>query len=193
VRLSEIEMAQESLEHAAHEHAHGTVPHAKKAAIVIATLAACLAICETAAKDAQTAVLTQHIAASDTWGQYQGKSGRRATLNATAAILSSLPDASDPAVAKRIAEASANADRMQSEPSKDGMEQLAVRAHDQEHVRDHEQHRHHGLEIASGGLQLSIVLVSVSVVTGIGAFLVGGGLLGVAAAVYGLLASFSVV
>jgi len=82
---------------------------------------------------------------------------------------------------------------MQSEPGKDGMEQLAVRAHDQEHVRDHEQHRHHGLEIASGGLQLSIVLVSVSVVTGIGAFLVGGGLLGVAAAVYGLLASFSVV
>jgi len=191
--LSEIEMAQGSLEHAAHEQAHGTVPHAKKAAIVIATLAACLAICETAAKDAQTAVLTQHIAASDTWGQYQGKSGRRATLNATVAILSSLPDASDPAVAKRIAEASANADRMQSEPGKDGMEQLAVRAHDQEHVRDHEQHRHHGLEIASGGLQLSIVLVSVSVVTGIGAFLVGGGLLGVAAAVYGLLASFSVV
>jgi len=35
--------------------------------------------------------------------------------------------------------------------------------------------------------------VSVSVVTGIGAFLVGGGLLGVAAAVYGLLASFSIV
>ena len=185
VRLSEIEMAQESLEHEALEHAHGTVPHAKKAAIVIATLAACLAICETAAKDAQTAVLTQHIAASDTWGQYQGKSGRRATLNATVAILSSLPDASDPAVAKRIAEAGANADRVQSEPGKDGMEQLAV--------RDHEQHRHHGLEIASGGLQLSIVLVSVSVVTGIGAFLVGGGLLGVAAAVYGLLASFSVV
>lgn len=137
---------------AAHERAHGTVPHAKKAAIVIATLAACLAICETVTKDAQTAVLTQHIAASDTCGQYQGKSGRRATLNATVAILSSLPDASDPAVAKRIAKAGANADRMQFEPGKDGTEQLAVRAHDQEHVCDHEQHRHHGLEIASGGL-----------------------------------------
>jgi hypothetical protein len=46
--MSEIEMAQEDIEHAAHEHAHGGVPHAKKAAIVIATLAACLAICETA-------------------------------------------------------------------------------------------------------------------------------------------------
>jgi hypothetical protein len=189
--MSEIEMAQEGIEHAAHEHAHGGVPHAKKAAIVIATLAACLAICETAAKDAQTAVLTHHIAASDTWAQYQGKAGRRTTFNTAADILSSLPDASDPAVAKRIADTVANADRIRSEPGKDGMDQLAALAHDQEHVRDHEEHRHHGLEIASGGLQLSIVLVSVSIVTGVGALLVGGGLLGAAAAIYGLLAAIS--
>jgi len=189
--MSEIEMAQESLEHAAHEHAHGGVPHAKKAAILIAMLAACLAVCETAAKDAQTAVLTHHIAASDTWAQYQGKSGRRATFNATADILSSLPGAADPAVAKRIADTIANAERIRSEPGKDGMDQLAALAHDQEHARDHEEHRHHGLEIASGGLQLSIVLVSVSVVTGVSVLLIGGGLLGAAAAVYGLLAAIS--
>jgi Domain of unknown function (DUF4337) len=71
------------------------------------------------------------------------------------------------------------------------MDQLAALAHDQEHVRDHEEHRHHRLEIASGGLQLSIVLVSVSIVTGVGALLVGGGLLGAAAAIYGLLAAIS--
>ena len=190
--MSEMEMAQEGLEHAADEHAHGGVPHAKKAAIVIAGLAVCLAICETAAKDAQTAFLTHHVAASDIWAQYQGKSGRRATLDATVDILSSLPDASGPAVAKRIADAHADADRMRSEPGKDGMEQLAAHAQDQEHDRDHEGHRHHGLEIASGGLQLSIVLVSVSVVTGMVALLIGGGLLGAAAAAYGLLASFSI-
>ena len=189
--MSEIEMAQEGMEHAAHEHAHGGVPHAKKAAVVIATLAACLAVCETAAKDAQTAVLTHHIAASDTWTQYQGKAGRRATFNATADILSSLPGASDPTVAKRIADAVANAERIRNEPGKDGMEQLAALAQGQEHVRDHEEHRHHGLEIASGGLQLSIVLVSVSIVTGVGALLVGGGLLGAAAAIYGLLTAVS--
>jgi hypothetical protein len=134
--MSEIEMAQEGIEHAAHEHAHGGVPHAKKAAIVIAALAACLAICETAAKDAQTAVLTHHIAASDTWAQYQGKVGRRTTFSTAADILSSLPDASDPAVAKRIADTVANAERIRSEPGKDGMDQLAALAHDQEHVRD---------------------------------------------------------
>ena len=190
--MSELEMAQESLEHAAHEHAEGTVPRAKKAAIVIAGIAACLAICETAAKDAQTAFLTHHVAASDIWAQYQGKSGRRATLDATADILSSLPGASDSAVAKRIADAHADADRMRSEPGKDGMEQLAGRAHDQERERDHEGHRHHGLDVASGGLQLSIVLVSVSVVTGTAALMIGGGLLGAVAAVYGLLASLSI-
>jgi len=117
-RMSELEMAQEGLEHAA----YGGVPHAKKAAIVIAGLAACLAVCETAAKDAQTAFLTHHVAASNIWAQYQAKSGRRATLDATADILLSLPDASGPAVTKRIADAHADADRMRSEPGKDGME-----------------------------------------------------------------------
>ncbi len=70
--MSEIEVAQESLEHAAHEHASGA-PYAKQAAIVIAALAACLALTETGAKDAQTAFLAHHIGASDTWAQYQGK------------------------------------------------------------------------------------------------------------------------
>src|SRR3954453_16895601 len=186
--MTEIEMAQEGIEHAAHEHAHGGVPHAKIAAIVIASLAASLAICETAPKSAQTAVITHHISASDTWAQYQGKSERRATLSSTAEILSSLPAANDPAVIKRIADARSNAERMRSEPGKDGMEQLAERAHEQEHLRDHQQNRHHGLEIASGGLQISIVLVSVSIVTGMVSLLVSGGVLGAVSAVYGLIA-----
>lgn len=191
--MSEMEMAHEGLEHATEAHEHGLVPHAKRAAIIIAILAACLAVCETAAKDVQTAFLTNHIAASDTWTQYQAKSGRLATLAATADVLASLPNASDPAVAKRVADATASAVRMRSEPGADGMEQLTARAHDLEHRRDHDGHRHHGLEIASGGLQLAIVLASVSVVTGFASLLVGGGLLGVASAVYGLLASFSLI
>ena len=191
--MSEMEMAQEGLEHAAHEHAHGGVPHAKSAAIVIATLAALLALCETGAKDAQTSFLTRHIAASDVWAQYQAKSGRRVTLSATADVLASLPGAADPETAKRVAAARSEADRMRSQPGADGMEQLSVRAHDLEHMRDHDGHRHHGLEIASGGLQLSIVLVSVSVVTGIGALLFGGAALGLAAAAYGLLTALSLV
>ena len=189
--MSEIEVAQESLERAAHEHASGA-PYAKQAAIVIAALAACLALAETGAKDAQTAFLAHHIGASDTWAQYQGKSVRRVNHSNTAAILSSLPSKGEPEVAKRIADALINAERMRTEPGKDGMEQLAARAHDQEHLRDHEAHRHHGLEFASGGLQVSIVLVSVSIITAMRALLVGGGLLGTVAAGYGLLAAVSI-
>ena len=185
--MSELEMAQESLDHATEAHEHGSVPHAKHAAIVIASLAAALALCEAAAKDAQTSFLTHHIAASDTWTQYQAKSGRLATLTATADILSSLPNAADAAVAQRRADAIATAGRMRSEPGGDGMAQLSEQAHELEHVRDKDEHRHHGLEIASGGLQLAIVLVSVSVVTSLVSLMFGGGALGLVALVYGLL------
>lgn len=190
--MSELEMAQESLEQATEAHEQRGVPHAKRAAIIIASLAAALALAESAAKDAQTSFLTHHIAASDTWTQYQAKSGRLATASATANILASLPNAADAESARRRAEALATAERMRSEPGGDGMTQLAERAHTLEHVRDHDEHRHHGFEIASGGLQLAIVLVSVSVVTGLVSLMVGGGLLGLAAAVYGVLAYLSV-
>lgn len=188
--MSELEMAQEGLEHATHEHGHGGAPHAKRAAVVIAALAAALAVCETAAKDAQTSFLTHHIEASDTWTQYQAKSGRLATLSATANVLASLPNAGAD-VAKRLADGAATAARLRSEPGGDGMQQLSDKAHGLEHLRDHDGHRHHGLEIASAGLQLAIVLVSVSVVTGLRSLMRGGGLLGAAAAVYGLLAGVS--
>jgi hypothetical protein len=77
---------------------------------------------------------------------------------------------------------------MRTEPGKDGMEQLAAKATEREHERDHEGHRYHGLEVASGGLQLAIVLASVSVITSLLPLLVGAGLLGVASAGYAALA-----
>lgn len=159
-----MEFAQEKLEHAAHEHAR-TGSQARVAAVIIAALAGALAIAEFGAKDAQTAYLSHHIAASDTWNQYQAKAARRVTYAGTADLLESLPTASDPAVQKRIEAARANAERMRSEPGSDGMEQLAARAGAREHERDHEGHRYHGLEVASGGLQLAIVLASISIVT----------------------------
>jgi hypothetical protein len=195
--MSEFEHAQEHLEHAAREHAehgHGGTSHSR-AAVVIAILAAALALTEFAAKDAQTGYLTNHIAASDTWAQYQAKSVRRTILTSEAELLASLPASNDPAVQKRIADAQANAqanaDRMRSEPGSDGMEQLAEKAHEQEHLRDHEMHRTHTLEIASGGLQIAIVLASVSVVIDLPLFLIASIVLGLASAIYGLAGGLS--
>jgi hypothetical protein len=181
----EFEQAQEHLEHSAHAKGH------TRAALVIAIMAAALALMEFAAKDAQTNYLTNHIAASDTWAQYQAKSVRRTVLTSEAELLQSLPAATEPAVKQRIADALANAARMRSEPGADGMEQLAEKAHTQEHVRDHEMHRTHSLELASGGLQISIVLASISVLIELPVFMLTAGVLGSASVLYGLLTALS--
>ena len=106
-------------------------------------------------------------------------------------LLESMPATSDPAVKKRIADARASAERMRSEPGADGMEQLSEKAHDQEHERDHAMHRNHILEIASGGLQIAIVLASISVVINLPAFMLVSVLVGGASAIYALLGGFS--
>jgi hypothetical protein len=185
---AELEHANEHLEHAAHEHGKG---HAR-AAIIIAVMAAALALTEFAGKDASNEYLTNHIAASDTWAQYQAKSVRRTVLTSEADILEGLANSSDPALRKRIADARANADRMKSEPGSDGMDQLAEKAHEEEHLRDHAMHRGHTLEIASGGLQIAIVLASISVVIDLPILLMGSLALGVLSAGYALLGGLSV-
>jgi Domain of unknown function (DUF4337) len=186
---TELEHANEHLEHAAHEHGKG---HAR-AAIIIAVMAAALALTEFAGKDASNEYLTNHIAASDTWSQYQAKSIRRAVLTSEAELLAGLSNNTDPALRKRIADAQANAERMKSEPGADGMDQLAEKAHEQEHERDHALHRGHTLEIASGGLQIAIVLASISVVIDLPILLMGSLALGVISAAYALLGGFSFV
>ena len=96
----EFEHAHENLEHAAHGHSHGE-SKVKPTAIIIGVMAAALAITEFAAKDAQTSYLSNHIAASDTWAQYQAKSVRRAVLSSEADVLESLPGAAaNPALQK---------------------------------------------------------------------------------------------
>jgi len=188
---TEFEHANEHLEHAAHEgHSEHGKGHAR-AAIVIAVMAAALALTEFVSKNAESAYLMNHIAASDTWAQYQAKSIRRAMLTSEADLLESLSSNPDPAVQKHIADARANAARMQSEPGADGMEQLSEKAHEEEHLRDHAMHRNHTLEIASGGLQIAIVLASISVVIELPGFLMISIVLGIASAIYALLGGFS--
>ena len=102
----EFEQAHEHLEHAA--DGHSSKGHTRPA-IIIAIMAAALALTEFAAKDAQTNYLTNHIAASDTWAQYQAKAVRRTVLISEAELLQSLTAANEPQVQKRIADAQANA------------------------------------------------------------------------------------
>jgi Domain of unknown function (DUF4337) len=186
----EFEQAHERLEHASEPHETGH--HNRRAAIIIAIMAACLALAEFAEKDAQTSYLANHILASDTWAQYQAKSIRQTVLSAEADTLASDPKAAtDSAIQSRIAAARARAARMQSEPGADGMAQLAQRAHAVEHERDHDLHRKDTLEIASGGLQIAIVLASISVVLDMPLLMWGSIALGLASIIYGLYGGIS--
>jgi hypothetical protein len=94
----EFEQAHEHLEHAA--HGHEGKGHTRPA-IIIAIMAAALALMEFAAKDAQTNYLTNHIAATNTWAQYEAKTVRRTVLTSEADLLESLSTKTDPVTAKR--------------------------------------------------------------------------------------------
>jgi Domain of unknown function (DUF4337) len=58
-------------------------------------------------------------------------------------------------------------------------------------MRDHQMHRTHTLEIASGGLQIAIVLASISVVINLPIFMIVSIVLGLASALYAVLGGFS--
>ncbi len=188
--MDNVEMAQESLEKA-HGHAHGAegegASMARRAAVLVAVLAAVAVIVEMSANDAQTAYLADHVAASDLWTQYQAKSVRRTVLLQGAEVLDG-QGAGGGAAARARSEAA----RMQSEPGHDGMEQLAERAHERERGRDHEFGLYEGFERGVRGLQIAIVLAGLFLVTRIGWLLVLGLALGGAGGLYALLVGVGV-
>jgi hypothetical protein len=174
-------------------HGHLDPAH-KRAAILIAALAALLAISETLGKSAQTDLLRHHIEASNLWAFFQAKTIRQ-TVVRTAVETAQLapPDAPPPAGgearAKQLAAWQANIGRWESEPDTgEGRRELMVRARDQEARRDRAGAAYHHFELASAAFQLAIVLASAAVVTGAGLLLwvaAGLGLAGLAAGALG--------
>ena len=166
---------------------HGDT-NARRIAILIAVLAAALALAEMGEKGAQNAYLTHHIAVSDDWAFYQAKNLRATVWAAEAGILANQPNAADAGPQAEIKRARDNEARLRDDPQEgEGMKQLAVRAHGQEAERDVAFHDYHEFELVVGALQIAIVLASVSVVTRVTALAFGAGVIGVVAAIYGVL------
>lgn len=97
---------------------------------------------------------------------------------------------------KRIASWKKTADRYDSEPdTQEGRKELAARAKAAETRRDRALAAYHQYEVASGALQIAIVLASANVITG-AVFLMWGalglGLLGIVFSLIGLLAPTAV-
>jgi hypothetical protein len=156
-------------------------------AVVVSFLAASLALADLGAKSSQTAYLTHNITASDTWNAYQAKNLRANLWRAEATLMESLPNAADPAIRQRIADAESEEARMHDEPSAgDGMKQLREKAELQEEDREYAFHAYHGFEYTSSALEIAIVLASVSVVTRVRALGVAAGAIGALACVYGV-------
>ncbi len=179
-----IEHAREGIEHAHHAHEEGDAS-ARWIAVLVAILAAALAICELGEKSSMTGFLARHIALSDDYAYYQEKHVRLTTMQAEETLLLSLPDAASPAIQDRIKASRQEQARLQDSPqTSQGMKQLQEQAVQDKEVRDHAAHLAHQLEISVGGLQISIVLASVAVVTRVRALAWGGAALGLAMAVY---------
>ncbi len=185
-----IETATETLEHAAHhETAHGD-GSARKIAILVAILAAGLAVTEMREKAAQNTYLTYHIQASDDWAFYQAKTIRMNMYALFADTWAAMPGVSK----EMVAAARANAARMNDEEGEQGgRKQLAEKAKDSEHAREHAFHSFHFLELAVGGLQIAIVLASVSVVTRVNALAIGSAVLGAAAAAFAIVTEYGLI
>jgi hypothetical protein len=163
--------AHESMEQA--EQAEHASSGNRKIALLIAVIALCLALSETLGKGAQTESISTNVQASNLWAFFQAKSIRR-TVVQTAAEQAKLglgtagDDAARTALQKQIDDWQKTAARYRSEPETgEGTEQLAERAKHAEEERDLATAKYHHFELASAAFQISIVLASATIITGI--------------------------
>jgi hypothetical protein len=154
----------EHQEHADHAAEHGN----KRAALLIAVLAALLAICEQQAKRADIAVEENAILAADSWAEYQAKSIRAAMARDLERLGTSLdtPAAPDRASLRAEVLKQLESDRAHYEHDpQTGKEAIATRARGYETVRQESLERAHTFDNSAAALELGIVLATASVIT----------------------------
>jgi hypothetical protein len=198
-----VHAVQHEVEHELqHEHGgagkkHGADRTSKQIALLISVLALFLAFSETLGKAAQTKAISDNVETSNLWAFSQSKGIRLNTLRTIADLLElDIPGISDPALKaakeKKINEWRKTADRYDSDPhTQEGRKELQAQAREKEAERDKAMAKYHNYEIASGALQIGIVLSSAAVITGmvVLAWIAGGlGIIGLALIALGLFA-----
>jgi hypothetical protein len=173
-----------------HEKAKEAAEGGKRwSALLIAALAAALAFSEQGAQHAQTAMNADGLAAADLWAQYQAKSIRAneaKDLAAVAAVTAPPGKERDDLVARLQADST----RFETEKGV-GKAAVGAAAKAREEARDAAHEKLEVFDHASAALQLGIVLVTASVITGSTLLVILGALLGAAGAVLGLLGAFA--
>lgn len=157
----------EALEH--HEHAaHSTDPFSKRAALLVAILAACLALTEVSAKRAEIRVQETLVGAADAWEQYQAKSIRASETGNMAELAQSLDLPTQPdqlARRQQLIKRLTGDQEHYERDERDGKTAIAQRAHALEEERAEALQRLHAAENASAAMQLGIVLATASAIT----------------------------
>ncbi len=184
------------------QEAHETIEeafegnHNKRVAILIAVIAATLAIAEMGGGQAKQDALNFNIEASNLWSFFQAKTIRQTVLRTAAETAEIEATAAAPAkaaaIAKQLDAWKTTVARYESEPGTgEGRKELTARAKAAEVRRDRALAADHDFELASGTLQLGIVLSSAAIITGViwlAYAAVGLGLIGVVFVGVGLLA-----
>lgn len=171
------EQLHEATHHATgHGDSHPPKPKdfARRVAIQISVIAALLAVSEMGGKNAQNTALISNQEAANLWAFFQAKTIRMTTMVTAAELLEAerSPAADAKADAKKVQDQIAKwkgaAARYQSEPDTgEGRKELAARAKAAEKKRDDSLSAYHQFEYGSAAFQLSIVLASAAVVTGV--------------------------
>jgi hypothetical protein len=183
----------------AEEHGAGEVNRQKnRSALTISIFAMVLAITSLGGSNSAKDITQENILAANTYAFYQAKSIRQTTLKVAAADMElqllrepAMNTAAKEATQKKIEDYKKTIDRYESEPdTKEGKKELMVRAKEHEAVRDHAIRQDPWFDYAEGGLQIAIVLLSVSIIGSIPALYFAGlclGLLGAVSALNGFL------
>lgn len=161
----------------------------KRIALLIALLALMLAFSEIGGGNAEQEAVARNIEASNLWAFFQAKTIRGTTLRTAAEAMEvELAAVADEAarsrMSKRIESWRHAVARYDSEPeTNEGRKELAARAKTAEVQRDIAAARDDKFDIASGLLQIAIVISSAAIITGVGLLAwtgAGLGLFGVA-------------
>ena len=154
----------EHQEHAEHAAEHGS----KRAALVIAVLAACLAISEQQAKHADIGVVKNAVLAANSWSEYQAKSIRAAMAQDLQRLAGSMDT---PMQAEKVGLREKELKQLQTDQDhyehdkETGKQAIALRARAFDEARDTNTERAHSFDNAAAALELGIVLASASVIT----------------------------
>ena len=172
-----------------------------RTALTISIFAMVLAITSLGGSNAAKDITQENILAANTYAFYQAKSIRQTTLKVAAVDMElqllrepTMNAAAKEATQKKIDDYKKTVERYESEPdTKEGKKELMVRAKAHEAVRDHAIRQDPWFDYAEGGLQIAIVLLSVSIIGSIPALYFAGlglGLLGSVSALNGFLLFF---